>query len=92
MIDVHPLIQRACELSGQSLDRFFGPDGKREIVQVRQAVCLLLHRQGLNQTQIARTVRRHHSSVQHALMTARGLVEYDKDFIRFCEELHATTL
>jgi chromosomal replication initiation ATPase DnaA len=91
MTNPHPLILKACELSGQTVERFMHGDSKREIAQVRQAVYMVLHKQGLSQTQIAKTTGRHHSSIQHGLEVASGLLSYDKDFIKFYQELETST-
>jgi chromosomal replication initiation ATPase DnaA len=86
-MNAETVIEKACHVAGQTLDRFMGRDSKREIAQVRQAVYHLLWANGWSQSMIARTVGRHHSSVQHGVDVAGNLLEYDRGFIRFYQQL-----
>jgi chromosomal replication initiation ATPase DnaA len=85
------IIWAACSLRNQELSRFYSADAKREIAEVRQAVCYILDKMGMSQSDIGRAIDRHRSSVAHSIITAQSLLEYNAEFINYCKQIEKQT-
>ena len=58
---------------------------KRDIMDLRRAVCWSLYRCGYTVVEIATIIRRDHSTVSHHILTTNDIVEVDTLYRLYCE-------
>lgn len=62
-----PIIYAAADLYGVSIDQVLSTSEEIHVVRARQAAAWLMHRQGLSYPQIGRALKRHHTTMMHAV-------------------------
>ena len=87
------LLRECCNAFGADYDQLLTPARHRELSDARKAFTVMaLKHTSLNITQIARCLRRDHSSICHAKVAAKQLIETDKTFARRINQIEQSII